>query len=300
MKMEGGKNEPLVYIDGKFYPKSEAKISVYDHGFLYGDGVFEGIRIYDSLIFKLKEHVDRLYMSAQLLRLKIPISKEELIDKIRETARRNKLENGYIRLVVTRGIGDLGLDPRKCSNPSVIIIAEPFITIVDKEIREKGVRIMISWIRRDSVDATTHEAKTLNYLNSILAKIDANVSGYDEAIILDRNGFICEGSAENLFMVKNKEIYTPPSTTGILNGITRQTVFSLAKKLGYVVEERNITPFELLNADEVFLTGTAAEIIPVREINGRVIGEGKPGPVTRHLMEEFVKLTRDPKNGVRI
>ncbi|MGQ9537972.1 MAG: branched-chain-amino-acid transaminase [Candidatus Bathycorpusculaceae bacterium] len=291
--------ELLVYIDGEYYPKSQAKISVYDHGLLYGDGVFEGIRAYNGLVFKLKEHIDRLYRSAHAIMLQIPVTKEEMIKIVLETLRKNQLKDAYIRLVVTRGVGDLGLDPRKCPKPTVIVITDT-IALHRGEAKEKGVTAMLSWVKRDPVDATTHEIKSLNYLNSILAKIEANINGVDEAICLDKNGYICEGVAENIFIVKNGRIYTPPSYTGALPGITAAAVIELAKQLGYEIIEKNITPYELFTADEVFFTGTAAEIVPVREINKRQIGNGKPGPITRRLMEEFSKLVQDPKNGIPI
>ncbi len=292
--------ELLVYIDGNFYPKKEAKISVYDHGLLYGDGVFEGIRAYEGVVFKLDEHLDRLYRSAHVMVLQIPLKKDALKKAVLDTLKKNNLRNAYIRLVVTRGVGDLGLDPRKCAKSAVIIITEPLIQLHGEGKKRNGITAMISWVKRDPVDATTHEIKSLNYLNSILAKIEANMAGVDEAICLDKSGFVCEGVAENIFMVKNGQIVTPPICTGALPGITRGVAVELAKKLGYPAVERNITPNELFNADEVFFTGTAAEIIPVREINKRVIGNGKPGPITRRLMEDYNKLTRDPKEGTLI
>jgi len=291
--------ELLIYIDGEYYPKSQAKISVYDHGLLYGDGVFEGIRAYNGVVFKLKEHIDRLYRSAHAIMLQIPVSKEEMIKIVLETLRKNQLKDAYIRLVVTRGVGDLGLDPRKCQKPTIIVIADT-IALHKSEAKEKGITAMLTWVKRDPVDATTHEIKSLNYLNSILAKIEANIYGVDEAICLDKNGYVCEGAAENIFIVKNGRIYTPPSSTGALPGITAEAVKELARSLGYEVIEKNITPYELFTADEVFFTGTAAEIVPVREINKRQIGDGKPGPITRRLMEEFSKLVQDPKHGVPI
>jgi len=292
--------ELFINIDGKFYPKSEAKISVYDHGLLYGDGVFEGIRAYDGVVFKLKEHIDRLYASSHTIMLQIPFSKEEMIKAVLDTLKKNKLRDAYIRLVVTRGVGDLGLDPRKCSKPTIIIITEPMIVLHSKEKKENGITAMISWVKRDPVDATTHEVKSLNYLNSILAKLESNTAGADEAICLDRNGYVCEGVAENIFIVKDGKVITPPTSTGALRGITRMLVMKLAEKLRYPLVERNITPNDLFTADEVFLTGTAAEITPVREINKRAIGEGKPGSVTKRLMQEFSKLTRDSKEGTPI
>jgi branched-chain amino acid aminotransferase len=291
--------ELQVFVDGKFYPKSQAKVSVFDHGLLYGDGIFEGIRAYGGSVFKLKEHIDRLYKSAHMIMLQIQIAKEEMIQKTLETLRENGLKDAYIRLVVTRGVGDLGLNPKKCPKPTVIIITDT-ISLHMSGAKETGIAAMISWVKRDPVDATSHEIKSLNYLNSILAKIEANIAGVDEAICLDKNGFVCEGVAENIFIVKRGKLYTPPTYTGALNGITAESVQDLARKLGYDVQEKNITPFELFNADEVFFTGTAAEIVPVREINKRRINDGTPGPVTRRLMEEFAGMVRDPKNGIRV
>ena len=291
--------ELLVYIDGQYYPKSQAKISVYDHGLLYGDGVFEGIRAYNAVVFKLKEHIDRLYRSAHAIMLQIPLTKEEMIQAVLETLRKNNFRDAYIRLVVTRGVGDLGINPNKCPKPSIIVITDT-ISLHKSEAKEKGVTAMISWVKRDSVDATTHEIKSLNYLNSVLAKIEANISGVDEAICLDKNGFICEGAAENIFIVKNGKILTPPSYTGALPGITARVAIELCKKLGYEVVETNLTPYELFTADEVFFTGTAAEIVAVREINKRQIGSGIPGPITKKLMDEFSRVIQDPNNGVPI
>jgi len=292
--------ELWVYIDGKYYPKSEAKISVYDHGFLYGDGVFEGIRAYNGIVFKLDEHLERLYNSAKAIALEIPLTKEELKKAIIETLKKNGLRDGYIRLVISRGIGDLGLDPRKCPKPSIVIITEPLLQLHKKDVREKGISTHISWVRRDPVDATSHEVKSLNYLNSILARIEANNAGADEGICLDTRGFISEGTGENIFIVKNGELYTPPSTAGALKGITRGVVIKLASNLGYKVIERDITINDLFSADEVFLTGTAAEIAPVTEVNKRIIGDGKPGPITKALMENFYKLVRSPEEGTPI
>jgi len=294
------KNELQVYIDGKFYPKSEAKISVYDHGLLYGDGVFEGIRAYNGIVFKLKEHIDRLYRGAHSLMINIPMTKNEMTKAVLETLRKNNLKDAYIRLVVTRGFGDLGIDPRKCPKPTVFIITEPMLILHGPEVKEKGIRTIISWVKRDPVDATSHEIKSMNYLNSILGKIEANMAGVDEAICLNREGHVCEGVGENIFIVKGGEIFTPPISSGALDGITRTVIMRLAEKLGYTVMERNITPNELFNADEVFFTGTAAEVTPIREINKRIVGNGKPGPVTRRLMREFDKIKRDPKEGTPI
>ncbi|MEM2909764.1 MAG: branched-chain-amino-acid transaminase [Nitrososphaerota archaeon] len=292
-------NESLVYIDGKFYPKSEAKISVYDHGLLYGDGVFEGIRVYNGVVFLLKEHIERLYNSAKFIKLNIPISKEEMTAAVVETVRRNNARNSYIRLLVTRGVGDLGLDPRKCPKASIIIIVEQ-IQLVGGAAKERGISTIIASTRRDSVSATTHEVKSLNYLNSILAKLEANEAGVDMAIMLDSRGFVSEAEAANIFIVKNSVIATPPSTAGILDGVTRRRIIRLIHELGMNVVERDITPFELITAEEVFLTGTGAEILPVTKINGIQIGDGLPGPITRKVMQEFEKLVKSGKEGVRV
>jgi branched-chain amino acid aminotransferase len=292
-------NEPLVYIDGEFYPKSQAKVSVFDHGLLYGDGVFEGIRAYNGSVFKLREHIDRLFQSAHAMMLQMPLTKEQTIEAVLETLRKNKRKDAYIRLVVTRGAGDLGLDPRKCPKATIFVIAGD-IALHGDESKTKGVTTLISWVRRHPVDATSHEIKSLNYLNSVMAKIEANLAGADEAVCLDKNGFVAEGVGENIFIVKNGKLITPPRCSGALAGITAQVVKKLAAKLNYEVEEANITPFQLLNAEEAFFSGTAAEIVPIREVNKRMIGDGKPGPVTKKLMSEFQKAIADPKNGVRI
>jgi branched-chain amino acid aminotransferase len=292
-------NEPFVYIDGEFYPKSQAKISVFDHGLLYGDGVFEGIRAYNGSVFKLKEHIDRLFQSAHAMMLTIPLTKEQTIDAVLETLRKNKMKDAYIRLVVTRGVGDLGLDPRKCPKATVFIITGR-ISLHGDEAKLKGITTIVSWVRRHPVDSTSHEIKSLNYLNSVMAKIEANLADADEAICLDKNGFVAEGVGENIFIVKNGKLITPPTCSGALAGITAQVVRKLAAKLGFESEEANITPFQLLNADEAFFSGTAAEIVPIREVNKRTIGDGKPGPVTKKLLAEFQKAVADPKNGTKI
>jgi branched-chain amino acid aminotransferase len=292
--------EVLIYIDGKYYPKSEAKVSVFDHGLLYGDGVFEGIRSYNGVVFKLKEHIDRLYFSAKAIMLNILMPKEEMTKAVLETIRKNSLNDAYVRLIVTRGIGDLGLDPRKCPKPTVVIIAVPLLQLYDEEKRRRGMSMIVSWVRKDPVDATTHEIKTLNYMNNILAKIEANNAGADEAIVLDTRGYISEATAENLFVVKDQRILTPPSTSGPLPGITASVVKELAEKLGYAVVEKGITVAELYAADEAFLTGTAAEIMPIKEVNRRQIGSGQIGPVTERLLREFTKIVKDPKQGTPI
>ena len=291
--------ELLIYIDGEYYPKSRAKVSVYDHGLLYGDGVFEGIRTYDGVVFKLKEHINRLYRSARVIMLDIPLTKVQMMKAVLETLRKNNLRDAYIRLIVTRGVGDLGLDPRKCPKPTVIVITD-VIRLHSAEAKEKGIRAMIVWVKRDPVDATSHEVKSLNYLNSILGKIEANIAGFDEAICLDKNGHLSEGVGENLFIVQNGKVVTPPTSTGALVGITRDVVMKLAEKLGYKAIEKTITPTDLFTADEAFFTGTAAEVVPIIEVNKRIIGDGKPGPIIRRLMQEFEKTVRDPKEGTPI
>ncbi len=292
-------NELQIYMDGEFYPKSQAKISVYDHGFLYGDGVFEGIREYNGVVFKLKEHIDRLYRSAHAIMLQIPLTKEEMTEAVVETLRKNKMKDSYIRLIVSRGIGDLGLDPRKCPKPTIIIITDT-INIKAGNAKEVGITTMFSWVRRNPVDATTHEIKSLNYLNSILAKIEANANGVDEAICLEANGCIAEGVGENIFVVKNGEIFTPPTSTGALAGITADVVAELCARLDIDLIITNLTPFMLFTADEAFFTGTAMEMVPIREVNKRTIGDGKPGPVTKKLMVEFQKVIENPKSGTKI
>jgi branched-chain amino acid aminotransferase len=292
--------ELMIYIDGKYYPKSEAKISVYDHGLLYGDGVFEGIRAYNGVVFKLKEHINRLFKSAHPIFLKIPLTKEQLSEAVLETLKKNNLKNAYIRLVVTRGIGDLGLDPRKCPKATIIIITEPLLQLHSAEKVENGINTVITWVKRNPVDTQTHEMKSLNYLNSILGKIEANNIGADEAICLDKTGYVCEGVGENIFIVRDSKLLTPPLSSGALDGITRTLIIRLAKKLEIEVIERNITPNELFTADEVFFTGTAAEVAPIREVNKRTIGSGKPGPVTKQIMQEFEKATKDPNEGTSI
>jgi branched-chain amino acid aminotransferase len=280
--------ENLVYIDGRYYPRSEAKISVYDHGFLYGDGVFEGIRVYDGYVFKLEEHLQRLYSSAKSIYLKIPLERDELREVILETIRRNRLRDAYVRVVVSRGVGDLGLNPLKCPRPSVIVIVDHLPPLYE------GVkaRAIVASTRRNPPDALNPMIKSLNYLNNILAKIEANRAGVDEAIMLNRSGTICEGTSDNIFIVKDGKLITPPLSDGALDGITRATVIEIARSMKIPVEERSVTVHELLSADEAFLTGTAAEIGPLVEVNGQKIGDGELGSLTRRLMEAFKELRR--------
>ena len=279
----------IIYIDGKYLPKEEARISVFDHGFLYGDGVFEGIRAYNGRVFRLQEHLDRLYDSARTIDLTVPISKQEMGEIILEVLRRNQLSNGYIRPLVSRGVGDLGLDPRKCPKASVIVIAVEWGAMYG-ELYEKGLKAITVSVRRNPADALPPNVKSLNYLNNILAKIEANYKGGDEAIFFDTNGYIAEGSGDNIFVVKNGVIFTPP-TLNNLRGITRAVVLEIAKSHGLTLVEQNLGYYDMYSADEVFVTGTAAEVAPIVLIDGRSIGTGKPGPVTRQLMAAFKTVT---------
>lgn len=279
----------IIYLDGAFLPKEEAKVSVFDHGLLYGDGVFEGIRAYNGRVFRLDEHIDRLYDSAKTIALEVPIAKTEMVDAIREVLRRNNLRDAYIRPIVTRGVGDLGLDPRKCLKPTVIIVAVEWGAMYG-DLYEKGLTAVTVSIRRTPAEALPPNVKSLNYLNNILAKIEANCKGGDEAIFFDTNGYLAEGSGDNLFVVKNGEIVTPP-TLNNLRGVTRIVALECAADLGITVVERNMGYFDLYTADEVFVTGTAAEVGPIVSIDGRTIGSGRPGPVTRQLMSAFKAAT---------
>ncbi|MDN7025998.1 branched-chain-amino-acid transaminase [Methanoculleus sp. FWC-SCC1] len=279
----------IIYLDGRYVPEEEAKVSVFDHGLLYGDGVFEGIRAYNGKIFQLEAHLERLYDSAKTLDLAVPISREEMAGVIRETLRKNNLTDAYIRPIVTRGRGDLGLDPRKCPKATVIVIAVEWGAMYG-DLYEKGLSAVTVSVRRTPAEAMPPNVKSLNYLNNILAKIEANYKGGDEAIFFDTNGYVSEGSGDNIFVVKNGEIVTPP-TLNNLRGITRLVVLDLARSLGITVREQNLGYYDLYSADEVFVTGTAAEVAPIRVIDGRIIGTGKPGPVTRQLMAGFKRVT---------
>ena len=292
--------EPFVYIDGEFYQKGEAKISVYDHGLLYGDGVFEGIREYNGTVFRLREHIERLFEGLRVIRVNIPLTKEQIMGAVVDTLQKNNLTDAYIRLVVTRGRGNLGLDPRSCSKPSIIIMAEPVVPAHGREARERGITAVISSVRRDMVDGTSHEVKSLNYIQSIMSKFQAIDSGTDEAVMLDHRGMISEFHGSNLFILKQGILHTPTSAAGILHGVTRARVMKLAEELGYEVRERDVTPYELLTADEAFLTGTMAEIVPVVKVQGVQIADGKPGPVTREIIRAFQRITQDPKEGVPV
>jgi branched-chain amino acid aminotransferase len=280
-----------IFIDGKFLSERDAKISVFDHGLLYGDGIFEGIRAYNGRVFKLKEHIERLFYSAKAILLEIPMSPGNISEAVLESCRVNKIRDGYIRLVVTRGVGTLGLNPRSCKNPSVIIIAGK-IQVYPPALYARGMDIVTVPTVRNLHSAVNPAVKSLNYLNNILAKIEANNAGVEEAVMLNAEGFVAECTADNLFIVKNGELFTPPLSAGALYGITRQTVIELAQEAGLKVSEPNLTPYDLFNADECFLTGTGAELIPAVKIDGRVIGSGKPGALTRKLVEDYRALTK--------
>ncbi|MBI4358389.1 MAG: branched-chain-amino-acid transaminase [Candidatus Omnitrophica bacterium] len=288
--------EPLIYLNGEFVPKGEAKISVFDHGLLYGDGVFEGIRSYNCLIFKLNEHLIRLRESAHTIMLKLPLTAEEMADAIVETLKRNHLRDAYIRVVVTRGEGDLGLDPANCKSPNYFVITDKIVLYPESFYRD-GMEIITVPTVRNLPEAINPALKTLNYLNNIMAKIEAKNSNYKEALMLNHQGYVAECTGDNVFLVKNGLVQTPPTYLGALRGITRQAIMDLALRNDMPCQERILTRHDLFNADEAFLTGTAAEVVPVVKIDGRQIGKGKPGKVTRKLMSLFQDLTR--KDGVR-
>ncbi|PIP42256.1 branched-chain-amino-acid transaminase [Candidatus Desantisbacteria bacterium CG_4_8_14_3_um_filter_40_12] len=280
-----------VYLNGKLVAKEEAKISVFDHGTLYGDGVFEGLRSYNGRIFKLEEHIDRLLDSAKAIMLIIPLSKKELIDAVISTVRANDIHDGYVRLVVTRGIGDLGLDPRKCPIPSVFIIADK-ITLYPEELYQNGMEIITVPTRRNISEALNPCIKSLNYLNNIMAKIEAIHGGVHEALMLNSEGYVTECTGDNIFIVKNGTLITPPTWVGALKGITRDAAMEIARINGIDAIEEVLTRYDLYTADECFLTGTAAEIISVIKIDSRKIGTGKPGEITLKIMEQFKELTQ--------
>jgi branched-chain amino acid aminotransferase len=286
-----------VYINGKFYDREDAKISVFDHGFLYGDGVFEGIRSYNGLVFKLREHIDRLYESAHSILLRVPLSKSELCKAVILVLKKNHLKDAYIRLLLSRGEGDLGLDPRKCTGRASLVIIADKIVLYPEKYYKQGLRIITVPTVRNLPEALNPQIKSLNYLNNILAKIEAVNSGCEEAIMLDSLGYVAECTGDNIFIVKRAHLYTPPQCMGTLRGITRDAVLELARRNKIVVHEHVITRHEVYISDECFLTGTAAEIIPVVEVDGRIIGDGKPGKLTLRLMKKFKELTK--RDGVR-
>ncbi|MFH1352738.1 MAG: branched-chain-amino-acid transaminase [bacterium] len=280
-----------ILLDGKLVDEREAKISVFDHGLLYGDGVFEGIRAYSGRVFRLKEHVDRLFDSAKAIMLNIPVSKKKMMEEILATLRANSLRDAYIRVVVTRGKGDLGLDPVKCPRPSYFIIADK-IALYPKEFYEKGLKIATVSIRKNIPEAINPRIKSLNYLNSILAKIEGRQRGVEEALLLNKDGFVAECTGDNIFIVSRGKLVTPHYSAGALEGITQQAVIYLAGKNKMEVHREFFTRFCIFTAEECFLTGTAAEIIPVIEVDGRKIGDGKPGKITRRLISEFRRLVK--------
>jgi len=280
-----------ILLNGKLVDEKDAKISVFDHGLLYGDGVFEGIRAYNGRVFRLKEHIQRLYDSANAIMLKIPVSQEKMISEILRTLRANSLKDAYIRVVVTRGVGDLGLDPVKCPKPTYFIIADKII-LYPKEFYEKGLKIATVSVRRNIPEAINPRIKSLNYLNNILAKIEGRQRGVVEALMLNRDGYVAECTGDNIFIVKNEVMITPPFSAGVLEGITQNAVIEKSIKFGFKVKRELFTRYCVFTADECFLTGTAAEIIPVVEVDGRQIGDGKPGKITKKLINEFRKLTK--------
>ena len=280
-----------VYVNGKYRDEGDAMISVFDHGLLYGDGIFEGIRAYHGRVFKLKEHIDRLFCSAKAILLNIPMSHADMMRAVVDTCRHNEVRDGYIRLVVTRGVGTLGLNPKSCKEPSVIIIAGK-IQLYPQEYYEKGLDIITVPTVRNLHSALNPAIKSLNYLNNILAKIEANNGGCEEAIMLNAEGFVAECTGDNVFIVKENQLLTPPLTAGALYGITRRVVLDLGVELGFKVAETNLTRYDLFNADECFLTGTGAELVPVVRLDGRVIGAGKPGPITERLVAQYRALTK--------
>lgn len=282
---------PCVYINGDFYPPSEAKIPVFDRGFLYGDGVFEGIRAYDGRIFRLEEHLDRLWRGAKAIRLAVPLDREELKQVIIETVRRSGLKGAYIRLVVSRGSGDLGLDPRNCHTSATVVVIVDNIALYPQEVYETGLDVITCVTRRNSPSALNPEVKSLNYLNNILAKIEVGEAKAHEGLMVNHLGFVAEATGDNVFICQKGQIITPPVNAGILEGITRQVVIELAAEMEIPLAEDNFALYQVYTADECFLTGTAAEIVPVARVDGRVIGDGKPGPITKRLMARFKEVT---------
>jgi len=287
----------VIYIDGEYKKAADAKISVFDHGLLYGDGIFEGIRAYNGRLFKLDEHIQRFFDSAKAIFLELPLSFDEIVEVVRESCRRNKIHDGYVRLVATRGVGDLGLSPSKCEKSSIFCIAAT-ISLYPEEMYKTGIPVITAQQRRNNPTIVDPQIKSLNYLNNILAKIEANHAGAQEAIMLAQNGVVAECTADNIFIIKDGTIYTPPIYCGALDGITRRAVISLAREAGYELHEKEFTLFNVYNADECFLTGTGAECIPVTSADRRVIGTGAAGPIT----EQILALYRDyvQNNGTEI
>ena len=283
--------EPWVYINGEFLPLAEAKVSVFDRGFLYGDGVFEGIRAYHGRVFRLDQHLERLYRGAKAILLELPLTPAELREVVLESVRRNGLRDAYIRLVVSRGSGDLGLDPRNCRTQATIVVIVDKLALYPREAYENGLEVITCVTRRNMPSALNPEVKSLNYLNNILAKIEVAKAGAHEGLMLNHLGYVAEATGDNIFLVRNGQIITPPVHTGILEGITREVVFELAGMMKLPLHTEDITLYQVYTADECFLTGTAAEIVPVARVDGRIIGDGKPGPITQRLMERFKEVT---------
>lgn len=287
-----GVKETKIYIDGKFYSEANAKVSVFDHGLLYGDGIFEGIRFYNGRVFRLEEHLQRLWDSARSICLKIPMTRPEMTEALLETIRQNDLRDGYIRLLVTRGVGNLGLNPEQCKTPSVIIIAAT-IALYHEDFYRKGLNIVTVATRRSNPASLNPAVKSLNYLNNVMARIEANLAGADEALMLNDAGNVAECTADNVFIIKHGKIFTPPIPAGALRGITRSVVFDIGSEFDINVIEADFTRHDIFVADECFLTGTAAEIIPVVKADGRPIGNGKPGPITTRIIARFREMTRE-------
>jgi len=280
----------LVYSAGHFRPATEAFVSVFDHGLLYGDGVFEGIRAYNGRVFKLEQHVDRLFDSANAIRLDIPMPREAVADLVLEACRRNDIADGYIRLVVTRGAGDLSVDPRSCQRPEIVVIVKRALTLYAKK-RATGVTMVTSSFRRNPPDASSPSIKSLNYLNNVLARIEANDHGADEALLLDHSGYVTEATVDNVFIVTVRGLIAPPTATN-LKGITRETIFELARGLGFNVEERPFTVFDVWTSREAFMCGTAAEVVPIGTVDGRTIGSGTVGPITQQIIDAYAHHVR--------
>lgn len=283
-------HEPCVYINGEFYPQSQARVSVFDRGFLYGDGVFEGIRVYDGRVFRLDQHLARLYHGAKAILLEIPMPSGKLREVVLETVRRTGLRDAYVRLVVSRGTGDLGLDPRNCRDGATVVVIVDTIALYPREVYERGLEVITCVTRRNLPAALNPEIKSLNYLNNILAKIEVGRANAHEGLMLNHLGYVAEATGDNVFVCRDGQVNTPPVATGILEGITRDVVVELTREMGVPLTEEDLTLYQVYNADECFLTGTAAEIVPVARVDGRVIGDGKPGPITRRLMARFKEV----------
>src|SRR6058998_1183768 len=286
-----GVKEAKIYIDGKFYSEANAKVSVFDHGLLYGDGIFEGIRFYNGGVFRLEEHLERLWDSARSICLEVPMSRSEMTEALLETIRKNDLRDGYIRLIVTRGVGNLGLNPAQCKRPSVIIIATT-VTLYPAEMYHRGLTVVTVATRRTGPGALNPAVKSLNYLNNVMARIEADLAEADEALMLNDAGNVAECTADNVFIIKDSQIFTPPITAGALRGITRSVVFDIAGEFDLEVTEADFTRHDIFVADECFLTGTAAEIVPVVKADGRIIGNGKPGSITTRIVARFREMTQ--------